>query len=107
MDSDFGQQWDGAGRRLFDSTSVQLCAAWPSRTPSFWNCASYRSAAARWRRRFFGRTACDQRVGKAAAINGWLDHDGVLMESLLAFKRAGADGVLTYFARDAARLLQK
>ena len=44
---------------------------------------------------------------KAAAINGWLDPDGVLMESLLAFKRAGADGVLTYFARDAARLLQK
>ena len=44
---------------------------------------------------------------KAAAINGWLDHDGVMMESLLAFKRAGADGVLTYLARDAARLLQK
>jgi porphobilinogen synthase len=43
---------------------------------------------------------------KAAAINGWLDHDAVMMESLLAFKRAGADGVLTYFARDAARLLQ-
>ena len=42
---------------------------------------------------------------KAAAQNGWLDHDGVMMESLLAFKRAGADGVLTYFARDAARLL--
>jgi porphobilinogen synthase len=44
---------------------------------------------------------------KAAAQNGWLDHDAVMMESLLAFKRAGADGVLTYFARDAARLLQK
>ena len=44
---------------------------------------------------------------KAAAINGWLDHDAVMMESLLAFKRAGADGVLTYFAVDAARLLQK
>ena len=43
---------------------------------------------------------------KAAAQNGWLDHDRVMMESLLAFKRAGADGVLTYFARDAARLLQ-
>ena len=42
---------------------------------------------------------------KAAAQNGWLDHDGVMMESLLAFKRAGADGILTYFARDAARLL--
>lgn len=44
---------------------------------------------------------------KAAAQNGWLDHDAVMMESLLAFKRAGADGVLTYFARDAARMLQK
>jgi porphobilinogen synthase len=45
---------------------------------------------------------------KAAAQNGWLDHDAVMMESLLAFKRAGADGVLTYFAMDAARkLLQK
>ncbi len=44
---------------------------------------------------------------KAAAQNGWLDHDAVMMESLLAFKRAGADGVLTYFALDAARLLQK
>ncbi|NCU67675.1 porphobilinogen synthase [Acidovorax sp. 210-6] len=44
---------------------------------------------------------------KAAAQNGWLDHDAVMLESLLAFKRAGADGVLTYFARDAARLLQK
>jgi porphobilinogen synthase len=43
---------------------------------------------------------------KAAAINGWLDHDKVMMESLLAFKRAGADGILTYFALDAARLLQ-
>ncbi len=44
---------------------------------------------------------------KAAAQNGWLDHDAVMMESLLAFKRAGADGILTYFAMDAARLLQK
>ena len=43
---------------------------------------------------------------KAAAQNGWLDHDAVMMESLLAFKRAGADGVLTYFALDAARLLR-
>ncbi|MGE5864413.1 MAG: porphobilinogen synthase [Rhizobacter sp.] len=42
---------------------------------------------------------------KAAAQNGWLDHDAVMMESLLAFKRAGADGVLTYFALDAARHL--
>jgi porphobilinogen synthase len=44
---------------------------------------------------------------KAAAQNGWLDHDAVMLESLLAFKRAGADGVLTYFARDAARLLKQ
>lgn len=43
---------------------------------------------------------------KAAAQNGWLDHDKVMMESLIAFKRAGADGVLTYFALDAARLLR-
>jgi porphobilinogen synthase len=44
---------------------------------------------------------------KAAAANGWLDHDAVMMESLLAFKRAGADGVLSYFALDAARLLKR
>jgi len=43
---------------------------------------------------------------KGAAINGWLDHDAVMMESLLAFKRAGADGVLSYFALDAARALR-
>ena len=43
---------------------------------------------------------------KAAAQNGWLDHDAVMMESLLAFKRAGADGVLTYFALEAARILK-
>jgi porphobilinogen synthase len=35
---------------------------------------------------------------KAAALNGWLDGDRAMMESLLAFKRAGADGILTYFA---------
>ncbi|GGX42548.1 porphobilinogen synthase [Undibacterium squillarum] len=44
---------------------------------------------------------------KAAAQNGWLDHDKAMMEAMLAFKRAGADGVLTYFARDIARLLKK
>ena len=43
---------------------------------------------------------------KAAAQNGWLDHDKTMMEAMLAFKRAGADGVLTYFARDIARLLK-
>lgn len=42
---------------------------------------------------------------QAAAQNGWLDHDKVMMESLVAFKRAGCDGVLTYFAPAAARLL--
>jgi porphobilinogen synthase len=41
----------------------------------------------------------------AAAGNGWLDREKVMLESLMAFKRAGADGVLTYFARDAARAL--
>ncbi len=44
---------------------------------------------------------------KAAAQNGWLDHDKVMMEALLAFKRAGADGILTYFAIEAARMLKK
>ncbi len=43
----------------------------------------------------------------AAAQNGWLDRPRVVMESLLAFKRAGADGVLTYFAVEAARLLRQ
>jgi porphobilinogen synthase len=43
---------------------------------------------------------------KAAAANGWLDHDAVMLESLLAFKRAGADGVLSYFALDAAALIK-
>ncbi len=42
---------------------------------------------------------------KAAALNGWLDGEACMMESLLAFKRAGADGILTYFALDAAALL--
>jgi porphobilinogen synthase len=44
---------------------------------------------------------------KAAAANGWLDHDAVMMEALLAFKRAGADGVLSYFALDAAAQLRQ
>jgi porphobilinogen synthase len=43
---------------------------------------------------------------KAAAQNGWLDERACVLEALLAFKRAGADGVLTYFARDAARYLK-
>jgi porphobilinogen synthase len=44
---------------------------------------------------------------KAAAQNGWLDHDAAVMEALLAFKRAGADGVLSYFALHAARALRQ
>jgi porphobilinogen synthase len=43
---------------------------------------------------------------KAAALNGWLDERAVVLESLLACRRAGADGILTYFALDAARHLQ-
>jgi porphobilinogen synthase len=43
---------------------------------------------------------------KAAFANGWLDEPKCVLEALTAFKRAGADGVLTYFARDAARLLK-
>lgn len=42
---------------------------------------------------------------RAAGLNGWVDGDRVMMESLLAFKRAGCDGVLTYFAPAAARAL--
>lgn len=44
---------------------------------------------------------------KAAAQNGWLDADATMMESLLCFKRAGCDGILTYFAKEAARILQR
>ncbi|HLU14872.1 MAG TPA: porphobilinogen synthase [Burkholderiaceae bacterium] len=44
---------------------------------------------------------------KAASANGWLDHDKVMMESLIAFKRAGGDGILTYFAIEAAKLLKQ
>lgn len=44
---------------------------------------------------------------KAAAQNGWLDEQATVMESLIAFKRAGADGILTYFAKDVAQQLVK
>lgn len=44
---------------------------------------------------------------KAAAANGWIDGDRVMMEQLLCFKRAGCDGILTYFAVEAARILAK
>ena len=43
---------------------------------------------------------------KAAAQNGWLDGDAAMMESLIAFKRAGADGVLTYAAIETAKRLK-
>jgi len=43
----------------------------------------------------------------AAAERGWLDRDRVILESLMGFKRAGASGILTYFARDAAKILRK
>jgi porphobilinogen synthase len=43
---------------------------------------------------------------KGAALNGWIDGERAMLESLLAFKRAGCDGILTYFAPDVARLLR-
>ena len=43
---------------------------------------------------------------KAAAMQGWLDYDRVMMEALLSFKRAGADAILTYAAMEAAVLLE-
>jgi len=42
---------------------------------------------------------------EAAAANGWIDGDRVMLESLMSFRRAGCDGVLTYFAPRAARML--
>lgn len=44
---------------------------------------------------------------KAAAMNGWLNEEACVLESLLAFKRAGADGILTYYAIDAANWLKR
>ena len=53
-----------------------------------------------------GQSAADLRgLLAGAAERGWLDHDRVMLESLMAFKRAGCDGVLTYFAPAAARIL--
>ena len=43
---------------------------------------------------------------KAGAANGWVDGEAIMLESLTAFKRAGADQILTYFATEAARLLK-
>ena len=44
---------------------------------------------------------------KAAVQNGWLEEKACVLESLLSFKRAGADGILTYYAMDAARWLRE
>jgi porphobilinogen synthase len=43
---------------------------------------------------------------RAAALNGWIDGEKAMIESLMGFKRAGCDGILTYFAPDAARLIR-
>ncbi len=61
----------------------------------------------------FGMPTCAYQVSgeyamiKAAGINGWIDEERVMIESLIAIKRAGADMFLTYFAKDAARYLDK
>jgi porphobilinogen synthase len=44
---------------------------------------------------------------KAASINGWLDEEQIVLESLLSFKRAGSDAVLSYYAKSIAQWLQK
>jgi porphobilinogen synthase len=44
---------------------------------------------------------------KAASLNGWVDGERVMMESLLSFKRAGCDGILTYFAPEAAQAMNR
>jgi porphobilinogen synthase len=71
---------------------------------------SYLDVIAEARRRFDVPLAAYQVSGeyamiKAAAQNGWIDHDRVMLESLLSIQRAGASMVLTYFAKEAAKLL--
>jgi porphobilinogen synthase len=44
---------------------------------------------------------------KAAAQNGWIDNDRVILETLTSFRRAGADMILTYFAKEASQLLHR
>ncbi len=44
---------------------------------------------------------------KAASLNGWLDEKEVVMEALVGMKRAGADGILTYFSKDVAKWLKE
>jgi porphobilinogen synthase len=70
----------------------------------------YLDVIAKVKARFNQPTAAYQVSGeyamlKAAAANGWLDEERAMMESLTAIRRAGADIIITYFARDAARLL--
>lgn len=72
----------------------------------------YLDLVARARARFDAPLAAYQVSGeyamiKAAAANGWLDERRAAMESLLAIRRAGADMILTYFAKDAARWLAR
>ncbi|MHB8578422.1 MAG: porphobilinogen synthase [Ignavibacteriaceae bacterium] len=61
----------------------------------------------------FGMPTCAYQVSgeyamiKAAGINGWIDEERVMIESLISIKRAGADMFLTYFAKDAARYIDK
>ncbi len=43
---------------------------------------------------------------KAAALNGWIDEERIVMETMLGFKRAGADLIITYFAKDICRYLE-
>jgi porphobilinogen synthase len=70
----------------------------------------YLDVLARVKERFGQPTAAYHVSGeysmlKAAALRGWIDEPRVMMETLIAIKRAGADMIITYFARDAARLL--
>ena len=72
----------------------------------------YLDVLARVKRRFGVPTAVYQVSGEysmlmAAIERGWLERDRAILENLMAFKRAGADAILTYFARDAAKLLQE
>jgi hypothetical protein len=53
-----------------------------------------------------GHIVDDEDLLQGRKVHGWLDHDKTMMEAMLCFKRAGADGVLTYFARDIARLVK-
>ena len=56
---------------------------------------------------FAYRVSGEYAMISAAAQNGWLDRQKSMLESLVCFKRAGADGILTYFAKEVAELLQQ